>query len=300
MEMTRVLVTGSLGKVGRAAVRSLRDAGYDVTGTDVARPVYDAGDADSVPYLQADLTIAGDAFAVVRGMDVVVHAAGIPEPSKNTPQTVFLTNVTSTFNVIEASARLGVKRVVNLSSDSVAGMTWAERPFVPLGCPIDESHPELPQDAYGISKQVSELLCDGLVRRTDATCVSIRPTWVLTEATYEQNLAPFFADPDLTTAVFWSYIDVRDLANLIVAVVASETPGHEVVYAAAADNFGGRDLAAEVARLYPGLAVGPLDRVDASGISSRKAQLLFGWHPEHSWRDHLDASGRALVRGGAD
>jgi UDP-glucose 4-epimerase len=300
MEMTRVLVTGALGKVGSAAVTALLAAGYDVTATDVVRPIYDAAAAGAARYIQADLTSAGDADAVVRGMDVVVHAAGIPEPSKNTPATVFLTNVSSTFNVIEACARSGVKRVVNLSSDSVAGMTWAELPFAPVMCPIDESHPELPQDAYGLSKQVSELLCDGLVRRTNAACVSIRPTWVLTASTYERNLKPFFADPDLTTAVFWSYIDVDDLADLIVATVRSDSRGHEVVYAAAADNFGGRDLAAEVGRLYPGIPVGELDRVDASGISSAKAARLFGWRPVRSWRDHLDDSGRLRAEGGVD
>lgn len=294
--MTSVLVTGALGKVGRAAVQALVAAGYDVTGTDIGRPVYDAPAPGSARYIQADLTSAGDAYAVVRGMDVVVHAAGIPEPSKNTPATVFQTNVTAAFNVIEACGRSGVRRVVNLSSDSVSGMTWAEVPFPPVRCPIDESHPDAPQDPYALSKQVSELLCDGLVRRSSATCVSIRPTWVLTPETYERNLAPFFQDPDLTTAVFWSYIDVADLADLIVAAVRTETPGHEVVYAAAADNFGGRDLAAEVRRLHPGIPIGPLDRVDASGISSAKATALFGWRPERSWRDHLTPDGAARER----
>jgi len=163
--IARVLVTGARGKVGRSAVAALVAAGYEVRATDIARPVYDADESNAVPYVQADLTNGADAFAVVRGMDAVVHAAGIPEPSKNTPHAVFLTNVTAAFNVVEASAREGVRRFVNLSSDSVSGMTWAERPFTALACPIDESHPDLAHDAYGLSKRVSEVLCDGLVGR---------------------------------------------------------------------------------------------------------------------------------------
>lgn len=289
-----VLVTGARGKVGRAAVAALVEAGYEVRATDIVRPVYDADESNAVPYVQADLTNGADAFAVVRGMDAVVHAAGIPEPSKNTPNTVFLTNVTAAFAVVEAAAHSGVRRFVNLSSDSVSGMTWASRPFTGLFCPIDESHPDLAHDAYGLSKRVSEVLCDGLVGRSDATAVSIRPTWVLTPESYEANLRPFFDDPSIMTAVFWAYIDVADLAELIVAAVGTDTAGHEVVYAAAADNIGGRDLRAAMAELHPDVPVGPLDRIDASGISSAKARELFGWVATRSWRDHLDDQGRAL------
>lgn len=293
---TRVLVTGARGKVGRAVVAALVAAGYDVRATDIARPVYDADPTNAVPYVQADLASAGDAYAVVRDVDVVVHTAGIPEPTKNVPHEVFLTNVAATFHVLEAAMAAGVERVVNLSSDSVSGMTWAHRPFTASFCPIDESHPDLAHDAYGMSKRVSEMLCDAFVARTSGTAVSIRPTWVLTPETYAANLAPFFADPDLPSAVFWAYIDVADLAELVVAAVATPTGGHEVVYAAAADNIGGRDLARELARLHPGVPVRPLSRPDASGISSAKAERLFGWIATRSWRDHLGPDGAPLTR----
>ncbi|WOQ69248.1 NAD(P)-dependent oxidoreductase [Microbacterium limosum] len=290
----RILVTGCRGKVGRAAVLALRAAGHDVRGTDLGRPVYDVDESDPVPYVQADLTDAGDAFAVIRDVDVVVHTAGIPEPTKNVAHAVFLTNVSSTFNVVEAVAARGIPRLINLSSDSVSGMTWALRPFVGAFCPIDETHPDLAHDAYGMSKRVTEMLCDALVARTDATAVSIRPTWVLTPESYASNLRPFFADPDLPSAVFWAYIDVRDLADLVVACVETPTPGHEVVYAAAADNIGGRDLLAEVERLHPEVERRTVSRADASGIDSSKAHRLFGWAPTRSWRDHLDERGEPL------
>lgn len=290
----RVLVTGSRGKVGRSVVAALVAAGFDVRATDIGRPVYDADASNAVPYVQADLTDAGDAFAVVRDVDAVVHTAGIPEPTKNVAHAVFATNTQSTFNVIEAMEARGIRRLINLSSDSVSGMTWAHRPFLGSFCPIDESHPDLAHDAYGMSKRVTELLCDGFVARADASAVSIRPTWVLTPETYAANLRPFFHDPDLPSAVFWAYIDVRDLADLVVACVGTPTPGHEVVYAAAADNIGGRDLLASVARLHPEVELRPVSRADASGIDSSKAERMFGWTPSRSWRDHLSPDGIPL------
>ena len=290
----RVLVTGARGKVGAATVAALAGAGHEVIATDLGRPTYDA-DGSNVRYVQADLTQPGDAFAIVRDVDAVVHAAGIPEPTRNVAHTVFLTNVAATFAVLEAATANRVPRVVNLSSDSVTGMTWAHAPFEGLRCPIDETHPELAHDAYGLSKRVGEMLCEAFVTRTGGSAVSVRPTWVLTADTYASNLRPFFDDPDLTSAVFWSYIDVDDLADLLLACVERPNGGHETVFAAAADNIGGRDLAKEMTRLHPGVPVAPLSRTDASGIDSGKAEALFGWSPRRSWRNYLDDKGNPLA-----
>ena len=76
----RVLVTGARGKVGRATVAALQEAGQDVRATDLAPPIFERPEEGEVDYFQADLTDAGDAFAVVRGAEAVVHAAAIPEP----------------------------------------------------------------------------------------------------------------------------------------------------------------------------------------------------------------------------
>lgn len=78
----KVLVTGARGKVGRAAVEALLDHGHDVVATDLMRPSFERKGQRDVPYVMADLTDAGDAFAVARGFDAVVHCAAIPEPTR--------------------------------------------------------------------------------------------------------------------------------------------------------------------------------------------------------------------------
>jgi nucleoside-diphosphate-sugar epimerase len=283
----RVLVTGARGKVGSAAVRALEARGHRVTGTDLATPSYDPVPG-STPYVRADLTDAGQALSVVRDVDAVVHTAAIPRPGLDPDPVVLMTNVAMTASVADACARSGVRRLVNLSSDSVSGITWAREPAAPVRLPIDEEHPDRPEDPYALSKQISELICDALVRRSACTAVSLRPTWVLTPETYATSLGPFLADPGLSSPMFWSYIDVADLADLVVAAVETPTPGHEVVYAAAADNGTGRDLRAAALAAHPGLEVRALPRPDASAISSAKAERLLGWRPTRSWRDVLD------------
>jgi UDP-glucose 4-epimerase len=94
----------------------------------------------------------------------------------------------------------------------------------------------------------------------------------------------------------WSYIDVYDLADAIVLATGSDLPGHEVFYIASPDNVGGHDFAEILPKYYGDrIELRELDRTDASGISSRKAQTMLGWEPKRSWRDYLDAEGRALT-----
>src|SRR5829696_4792320 len=288
----RILVTGARGKVGSATVAALADAGHDVTATDMGRPRFES-DADGVPYRQGDLTDAGDAFALIRGHDAVVHAAAIPDPEHNPAHVVFANNLIATFNVVEAAVRFAVPRVVVLSSETVPGFFFPERPFLPDYVPVDERHPVRPQDPYATAKHFGEQLMDAAVRRSDLTGVSIRPSWVQWEGNYARNLSPALRDPENTpSASLWAYIDVYDLADALRLAAERETPGHEVVYIASPDNHANRPLA-ELVRHHHGDAVElrELDREDASGISIRKARELLGYDPSRSWRDYLTDDG---------
>src|SRR5690242_15544584 len=96
----RILVTGARGKVGRAAIGVLREHGHEVTATDLQNPDFGRPEPGEVGYVRADLTDAGEAFALIGGFaagegpkpgpyDAVVHAAAIPAPGRHSPQVVF-------------------------------------------------------------------------------------------------------------------------------------------------------------------------------------------------------------------
>jgi nucleoside-diphosphate-sugar epimerase len=290
----RILVTGARGKVGRATVDALLAAGHEVTASDLGAPVFERREPGSAAYMQADLTDAGQAFAVVRGHDAVIHAAAIPEPTQNPPHVVFHNNLMSTFNAIEAAVRWQVGRFVHVSSETAPGWFFAERPFLPDYLPVDEEHPLRPQDAYATSKVFGEALMDGAVRRSDVRCISIRPSWVQFEGNIERNLGPIVRDGGAEPSPgFWSYVDVYDLAEMLRLAAESDLDGHEVFYAAQPDNAAGKPLA-DLVRHHHGdaIALRELDRPDAAGISTAKAQRMLGWRPARSWRDYLDERGR--------
>ncbi len=289
----RVLVTGARGKVGRAVVAALIEAGHDVRATDLAPPVFERPLESESDYYQADVTDAGDAFAVVRGAEVVVHAAALPEPTHNPPHVVFQNNLMGVFNVLEAAIRWSVTRFVNVSSETVPGFFFPEREFLPDYVPVDEEHSIRPQDPYATAKHFGELLMDGAIQRSDIRCISIRPSWVQHEGNYERNLGPQVRDASVLSPNFWSYIDVYDLADAIVLAAESDLPGHEVFYIASPDNVGNRPFE-QIVRVYYGDKVEvkkPLSREDSSGISTAKAERMLGYSPKRSWSDYLDENG---------
>lgn len=291
----RILVTGARGKVGAATLDRLLRAGHELTAVDRLPPVYER--AGAVRYVQADLTDAGHAAAVIPDHDAVVHAAAIPSPVKNPAHEVFGTNLMATYHTLEAAERSGVGRFVHLSSETVPGFSYPKRYFHARFAPIDETHPVAPQDPYALAKWFGEQLMDAAVARSDLTAVSVRPTWVQWEGNIERNVGPIVrAGGSDKSASFWSYVVVDDLAELLCAAVTGTTAGHEVVYAAAADNANGLPLHDLVRRHFDGgVELRPIPRPDASGISSAKADKLFGWTPRRSWRDLLDADGHLLA-----
>jgi nucleoside-diphosphate-sugar epimerase len=291
----RILVTGARGKVGSATVNALHAAGHDVTAMDLTPPLFEA-QRDAVAYKQADLTDAGDAFAVVRGHDAVVHAAALPEPTHNPPHAVFHNNLMATFNALEAAVRFGVPRFVNISSETVPGFFFPERPWLPDYVPVDEEHPVRPQDPYATAKSFGEQLMDGAIRRSDITAVSIRPSWVQWEGNYENNIGPWMREPAPSQG-FWAYIDAYDLADAIRLAAEGDTPGHEVVYIASPD-IASQETLETLTRRFHGDAVElrPVDQPDGGGISIAKARRVLGYDPQRSWRDYLDDEGRLRPR----
>ena len=172
-DLGKILVTGGSGKAGRWVVAEFLQHSYEVISCDT-RP------STQVHTVRADLTDLGQAFGVLEGKDAVVHLAAIPWPGEHTPEVVFHNNVMSTFNVLQAACVLGIRRIVLAGSESSLGFPFAFRPITPQYLPIDEEHPLLAQDAYGLGKMTGELLADGFARREpELSIVTLRFSYII-------------------------------------------------------------------------------------------------------------------------
>src|SRR5690606_29766228 len=86
----------------------------------------------------------------------------------------FRVNTLSTYNVLEACAILNIRKAAIASSESSYGLCFASEFFAPKYLPVDEAHPQLPEDAYGLTKVVNEITADSFHRRTGMQIVSLR------------------------------------------------------------------------------------------------------------------------------
>ncbi len=227
----RVLVTGGSGKVGKWVIADLLAHGYLVTNADRQK-------ADNVQTIDVDLRDMGHTYAAMAGMDAVVHLAAIPSPQGHAPEVVFHTNVMSTFNVLQAASILGIRKVVIASSLSALGLAYSFHPVDLQYFPIDEAHPLLAQDAYGLSKIAGEDLADGFARRDPALSVtSLRFTLVLTPDELETAIPNLQAREKDSASILWTYIDVRDAARCIRLCLEDDSTGHRAFYINANNTF---------------------------------------------------------------
>ena len=279
----RVFVTGSAGKIGRPTMAALKAAGHQVTGLDLKASV-DGG----LRTIACDCTDFGEVMGAFSGLDMarrpdaIVHLAGIPQPLIATDDRTFTANTVSTYNVFSAAARLGIRRIVWGSSESIHGLPFT---IPPDFLPIDETHPVRPSWSYSLSKKLGEAMADDFVRWTpELTIVSLRISAVVTEADYGQFPATG-AMLKGRRANLWSYVDARDVAEACRLAVEADLSGHERMIVAAADTASDIATADLVATEFPDVPVrGDLARQE-SLLSSARAAELIGYRPRHSWRD---------------
>jgi UDP-glucose 4-epimerase len=148
----KCLVTGGAGFIGSHLAAYLAARGDEV----VVLDNFSTGKRDNlhdtpVRIVEGDIRDLGCVLGALRGVNTVFHQAALGSVIRSVedPLATHEVNVTGTLNVLEASRKSGVRRVVFASSSSVYGDQ--ER------LPKDESMPAAPCSPYAVSKRAGEL-----------------------------------------------------------------------------------------------------------------------------------------------
>lgn len=279
----KVVVTGGSGNIGQYVVRELVRHGHEVVSFDRMKP---AEPEPGVHYRLGDHDDEGTVFELLAPAEAVVHLSAIPAPGTHTNALVFRTNVMGTYNVCEAAATLGLKKIVATSSINVLGMGFRYRDFAPHYLPVDEKHPDLPQDPYGLSKVVGEDIVDMAHRRTGIPAVSVRPSHVVMPETWPERIAALEADPNAYFRGIWGYADVRDLAVGFRLALETESAVQGAYYIVADDAYCPVPVAEAAPLAFPGIGdmAAHLTGTE-SGITNAKAKRDLGFQAQYSWRD---------------
>lgn len=172
--MTRVLVTGASGFVGKPLCRDLVRAGFRVSAaTRNPRRVDDLHGVEVRPV--AGLGAGTDWSGALRGVDMVVHLAArvhVMKDESDDPLAAFRrVNAQGTAKLAVDAAAAGVRRLVMLSTIKVNGEKTEERGFTGADAVA-------PEDPYAKSKFEAERALFGVAGASDLQAVVIRPPLV--------------------------------------------------------------------------------------------------------------------------
>ncbi|HEX4135455.1 MAG TPA: UDP-glucose 4-epimerase GalE [Bryobacteraceae bacterium] len=165
----RILVTGGAGYIGSHTTLELLDAGYDVVVVDnLCR-----GHREAVDPARLRVVDLLDTDGLIRVMneapcDAVIHFAAFSSvaESMKAPEIYFRNNAGGTLSLLMAMMKAGIGKIVFSSTAAVYGM--------PENVPIPESEPNLPVNAYGESKVMSEKLLEWFDRIHGMKSVCLR------------------------------------------------------------------------------------------------------------------------------
>lgn len=205
-----VVVTGSAGRLGRAACRQLLARGWRVRAFD--RVPSPAGES-----LVADLADRRALDEAVLGAAAVVHLAATPDDDDFAERLV-PDNLIGLYNLLESARAAQVPRVVLASSGQVNFVQQQEGPW-----PIRVTDPISPRGWYAVTKVALEAA--GLIhaRETGGVVISVRLGWCPRNRPHAEELDASFHGPHC-------YLSPRDAGTFFAAAVEQPlASGHHLV-----------------------------------------------------------------------
>lgn len=278
--MKTIAVTGGSGKLGIQVVQELLRQQYHVISLD-QKP----SDQFHCKQIKVDLNDFGQVVDALQGADAVIHLAAIPAPLGYPNTYIYSNNTVSGFHIMEAASILGIRKMVIGSSESSYGFAWADRAFPPVYLPVDEEHPQLPQECYGLSKVVGELTASMFHRRRGTQIISLRFSMITSPDEYNRLDTHI---PERFQRIMWSYIDIRDAVRACIASLQAEGLGAVSFNITSNDTLSDWETARLVKQFFPGLEdIRQSFQGREAIVSNQFAKQLLGWSPQHSWTERV-------------
>ena len=304
--MSRILVTGSSGRLGRSVVAVLGEVGHEVVEVDLSVP------ADRANVIAADLTEAGTASRVIAEarVDAVIHLAAIAVPFSAPEQQILRTNASLAYNVMQGAVDAGVRKIVTASSPTVFGY-GSPAGWVPERLPLDEDVEPRPWNAYALSKLVAERTMQMFAAQKgdEVRLAAFRPCYVIAPEEWRgaptqqgHTIVERLDDPALSAPALFNYVDARDVGVFLDTLLdgIDDIPNAQTFIVGAADALARRPLAELLPQFVPSAAEAARELTGTTpAFSIGKARRLLGWTPDHDWRTEVESVPDDVMTGGA-
>jgi UDP-glucose 4-epimerase len=282
----KILVTGSTGGIGRYVVQRLLEGGHTLRAMDMTAQPH----SSDYEYIPGDIRDLETVRRAVQGMEAVVHLAAIPFDMDRQEAQILHTNIHGTSNILLASQEAEVRRVVNFSSINALGQ--AEKTHPALYLPLDDEVSHYNMRNYSLSKHIGEEMCSAFARRGVFTVVSLRPTNVTHPGPSRfrwWDMMPEEFKLQGHISDFFSYVDVRDVAEATALALTAEVKLHEAFLLASGEGRTRMPTAEIVEKYYPQLPWPKIAKEEylamnefISLLDCSAARNVLGWQPKYS------------------
>ena len=220
MARRTVLLTGAAGRIGAPFARFAASR-YDLRLADRRVPPESAGTTSDAAWIALDVADLDACRQACVGIDTIVHLAADPSPEADFYGSLLDNNVKGAFNVFEAAAEAGCRRVVYASSaQAVAGY--------PVETQVHPDMPVRPRNLYGASKCFGEALAACFAAQRGLSCIAVR-------IGHYHETPP---DASWTARDVSAYLSVRDCHQLLLRCIeAPDTIPFAVVHGVSNNRF---------------------------------------------------------------
>lgn len=239
----KIAVTGASGHIGNVVCRMLLEQKHEV------KAFYNRDKRAliglSLELIQGDILNKKDLEKLVRGCDIVFHCAAIISINGDPEGKVFRTNTEGAQNILDASIKAGVKKIIHVSSTHAVQEEPQHKPLTE-----DRAYKTSANYAYDYSKAQGEQIILAAIKQGKIKGCVVRPSAVV---------GPFdFKPSELGKALIdfrnrkvpvlppggYNFVDVRDVALAMINAIENVKNG--AIYNLTGKYFSMKDFAQKI------------------------------------------------------
>ncbi|MEH0158230.1 NAD-dependent epimerase/dehydratase family protein [Limibacter armeniacum] len=223
-------ITGCTGFIGSHIAQKIIDSGGKIKA--LKRENSDLSSlgslAEQIEWTDVNIMDPNNLQEAMQGTDIVIHAAATVSFNPAQKENMFKTNVQGTANIVNASLELGIKKFCHISS--IAAIGSSEHTLE-----LDETNKWVNDDLtspYSESKYLAEQeVWRGIAEGLEA--VIVNPSVVLGVGDWQRSSVKVFnyitENPPYYPSGLLNYVDVRDVSEIVLKLIQSNTTGERFI-----------------------------------------------------------------------